>query len=90
MNTQRDDTLSLRTGMRRIFPRWEFRHLRALGRARIAGGAVLTTCCLLTLGFGGQDSKTYGWAAVFLACAALAFAAGCWQLTIARQAAPRS
>ncbi len=43
---------------------------------QIAGGIVLTLCGLLTLFFGGNDLKTYGWAAFFLAAAALAFAVG--------------
>jgi hypothetical protein len=34
--------------------------------------------------------KTYGWAALFLVLAALAFAGGYWELTIARSASPRT
>jgi len=37
------DAVALRAGARRLIPRWEFGHLRALG-----------------------DSKTYGWATLFL------------------------
>ena len=42
---------------------------------------------MVTLGFGGDDAKTYGWALVFLlpGLANLAFA--CWELAIARSLA---
>ena len=86
MASEASEPLSLRTGVRRVIPRWEFGHLRGLGYARLAGAAVLTTCGLLTLGFGGDDATTYGWAAGFLALAALSFAGGFWELRIARSA----
>jgi hypothetical protein len=90
MNAQDDNSTPARTGMRRIFPPWEYRHLRAWAAARIAGGIVCTVCGVLTLSFGGSDGATYGWAAVFLGGAALAFAGGYWELTIARSASPRT
>jgi signal transduction histidine kinase len=62
---------------------WEYRHLRLWARLRIGGGIALTVCGVLTLGFGGSDPKTYGWAALFLVLAALNFAFGYWQITIA-------
>ncbi len=43
----------------------------------------MTVCGVLTLAFGGSDAKTYGWAALFLVPAALNFAFGYWQITIA-------
>jgi hypothetical protein len=90
MNAQSDNALQLRTGMRRIIPPWEFRHLRAWAGARIAGGIVLVVIAVLTLAFGGSDSRTYGWAAAALVLAALALAGGYWEMTIARSASPRS
>jgi hypothetical protein len=86
VNPQIHDAGELRTGIRRVIPRWEFRHLHTLGRARVGGGLVLTTCGLLTLAFGGDDAKTYGWAAAFLVLAALNLAGGLWELRIARSA----
>jgi len=88
MYGQNDNTTPLRTGMRRLIPPWEFRHLRVWAGARMAGGIVAGACGLLTLSFGGADPKTYGWAAFFLGIGALAFAAGYWELTIARSASP--
>jgi hypothetical protein len=89
MNPQNDNTAALRTGMRRIFPPWEFRHLRAWAGARIVGGAVLAGLGAVTLVGGSFTTKAIGWAAFFLVLAALAFAAGYWQLAIARSA-PRN
>lgn len=89
MDPQIGDASALRIGVRRVIPRWEFRHLRALGFARVGGGLVLTTCSLLTLSFGGDDAKTYGWAVAFLALAAVNFAGGLWELMIARSAHSR-
>jgi sugar phosphate permease len=71
-----------------MIPRWEFRHLRVWGGARMAGGVVLTACSVLTLSFGGKDAKTYRWAVAFLAAAALNFAGGLWELAIARSTPP--
>jgi hypothetical protein len=90
MNAPNDCATASRTGIRRVIPPWEFRHLRGWANMRIGGGVVLTVCGGLTLALGGKDTKTYGWAAVFLAAAALAFAAAGWELTIARAASPRA
>jgi hypothetical protein len=38
MNANSDNTTPSRTGMRRVFPPWEYRHLRAWAAARIGGG----------------------------------------------------
>ena len=62
MDPRIDDAIAQRVGARRVIPRWEFRHLRAPGYVRVGSGLVLTTCSLLTLGLGGDDAKTYGWA----------------------------
>jgi hypothetical protein len=85
-----NDNADLRTGMRRIFPPWEYRHLRAWAGARIAGGTVLTGLGVVTLVGGSFSPEAIGWAAVMLVLAALAFAGGGWQLAIARSAPPRS
>jgi hypothetical protein len=61
MNAPNDNTTPSRTGMRRVFPPWEFRHLRAWAGARIAGGIVLVglgALMLPTVPTGGQRS---GW-----------------------------
>ena len=70
-----------RTGMRRIIPRFEYRHLRGFGVARIAGGSVQAAAGLICLAYG-----VYGWAAFFLILAALNLAGGSWYLTVARSA----
>jgi hypothetical protein len=68
--------------MRRTISPWEYHHLRALAGVRIASGVVLTGLSVVTLTFGGNDGKTCGWAAAFLAVAAnLAF--GYCEITIA-------
>jgi hypothetical protein len=86
MNEHVEPAMALRTGARRLIPRWEFGHLRALGFARIGSAMVLTTCGCLTLGFGGSDAKTYCWAAFFFLFAALNLAGGIWELRISRSA----
>ena len=100
MNAQNDNTAPKglrwwwasppRSGMQRLIPPWEYRHLRAWAGARIAGGTVLAGLGVVTLSFGGNDSKTYGWTAFWLVLAALAFAAGYWEMTIARSVLPRT
>ena len=74
-----------RTGMRRIIPRFEYRHLRGFGVARIAGGSVQAAAGLICLAYG-----VYGWAAFFLILAALNLAGGYWYLTVARSASART
>ena len=51
---------------------------------RIAGGTVLVGLGAVTLSFGGNDWKTYGWTMVFMALAAAQFSFAYWELTIAR------
>jgi hypothetical protein len=73
-----------RSGMRRIIWPCEYRHLRAWAGVRIAAGAVLVGLGAVTLSFGGNDWKTYGWTAFWLALAAAQFSFAYWELTIAR------
>ena len=72
-----------RTGMRRIISPWEYRHLRAWARVRTVGGAVLVGLGVVTLVFGGSDSKTYIWAVAFLAAGVADFGFARWLVTIA-------
>lgn len=76
-----------RSGMRRIIVPWEYRHLRFWAGVRIGGGIVAASLGVITLIFGGNDAKTYGWAAMFLAIAAANLAFARWELTIARSEA---
>jgi len=77
-----------RSGMRRIISPWEYRHLRFWVGVRIGGGTVLVGLGLVTLVFGGNDWKTYGWTMSFLTAAAANLAYGRWELTIARSTVP--
>lgn len=74
-----------RSGLQRLINPWEYRHLRVFGLARIAGGGGGAAVGVVCLAYGG-----YGWAAFFLALAALDLAAGYWYLTIAPSASARS
>jgi hypothetical protein len=76
--------------MQRLISPWEYRHLRAWAGVRIALGIGLAGLGVVTLSFGGNDSKTFGWTAFWLVLAALEFAGGYWYLTIARSAPPRT
>jgi hypothetical protein len=75
-----------RSGPRLIISPVEYRHLRAWGRVRIASGVVLTGLGVVTLTFGGNDRKTYGWATWFLGGAAANLVYGYWELNLARRA----
>jgi hypothetical protein len=74
-----------RSRLRLIISPIEYRHLRTFGRVRIASGIALTGLGALTLSFGGNDRKTYGWASLFLVGAAANLAYGYWELTIVRE-----
>ena len=74
-----------RSGMRRLIAPWEYRHLRASGVTRIAGGSVAAAAGVVCLSYG-----VYGWAAFFLVLAALNLAGGYWYITIARSAPARA
>lgn len=56
-----------RSGARLIIAPWEYRHLHAFARVRIASGFVAAGLGVVTLAFGGNDWKTYGWTLAFLA-----------------------
>jgi hypothetical protein len=73
-----------RSGMRRIIAPWEYRHLRGFARVHIASGIVLAGLGVVTLSFGGNDWKTYGWTMLFLAFAAAQLSFAEWELTIVR------
>jgi hypothetical protein len=100
MNAPNDNTASkgprgwwaspARSGMRRIISPWEYRHLRFWVGVRIGGGIVLVGLGIVTLSFGGNDWKTYGWAMAFLAAAAANLAFARWELTIVRSSATRT
>ena len=79
-----------RCGMQRIISPWEYRHLRAWAGVHTASGIALVCLGAVTLSFGGNDPKTYGWTMVFLALAAAQLSFAYWELTIARSASPRS
>jgi hypothetical protein len=74
-----------RSGPRRLIAPWEYRHLRAFGVTRIAGGSVAAAAGVVCLSYG-----VYGWAAFFLVLAALNLAGGYWYLTIVRSASART
>ena len=76
-----------RTGTRLVSSPWEYRHLRGWARVRMVSGAVLAALGVVTLSFGGNDGKTYGWATGFLAAAAANWALAGWELSIARSEA---
>ena len=75
----------LRSGMRRLIVPFEYRHLRAFGITRIAGGSIQAAAGLVCLSYG-----VYSWAAFFLVFAALNFAGGGWYLAIDRSASARA
>jgi len=64
---------------------WAYRHLLVFGITHIAGGIVAAGIGAFIL-----SNSAYGWAAFFLVIGALNLAAGCWYLTIARSASPRT
>ena len=55
-----------------------------MARVRIASGIVLAVLGLITIFFGGNDWKTYGWTLAFLALAVANWAFAYWELSIAR------
>ncbi len=85
MIAQNDNTTPPRTGMRRLIVPWEYRHLRASGVTRIAGGSVAAAAGVVCLSYGA-----YEWAAFFLVLGALNLGGGYWYITVARSASPRA
>lgn len=79
-----------RSGLRRVISPWEYRHLRLCAGVRISSGTVLVGLGVVTLSFGGNDAKTYGWAAAFLAAAAANLTFARWELAIDRSASART
>jgi hypothetical protein len=71
--------------MERLIAPPEYRHLRAFGVTRLAGGIVAVAAGIVCLSY-----AVYGWAAFFLVIAALNLAGGYWELTIARAASARA
>ncbi len=74
-----------RTGVHRLIAPHEYRHLRAYGATRIAGGGVALAASAICLSYGA-----YGWAAFFLVIGTLNLGGGCWYVTIARSASART
>ena len=68
-----------RPGLYRLISPWEYRHLRAAGITRLAGGGVAVGAGVVCLSYGAR-----GWAAFFLVIGALDVAGGYWYLTIDR------
>ncbi len=86
MRAPANNVPSRRSAVERILIRsWEYRHLRFWAGFRTVSGIILVFCGVLPLSYG-----SYGWAALFLVPAALNFAFGYWELTIARSAAATS
>src|ERR1017187_2944671 len=56
-----------RSGMQRIIPPWEYRHLRGWAGVRITAGIVLAGLGAVTLIGGSFSPKAAGWAMLFLA-----------------------
>jgi hypothetical protein len=74
-----------RPGMQLLINPWEYRHLRAFGLTRVAGGSVATGAGVVCLAYG-----VYPWAAFFLVLGALNLGGGYWYLTIDRSASART
>jgi hypothetical protein len=74
-----------RLGIQRLIAPWEYRHLRAFGVGRIAGGSVAAGAGVVCLAY-----RVYGWAAFFLILGALNLAGGYWYLAVARSASART
>ena len=74
-----------RSGIRRTIVPWEYRHLRASGVTRMAGGSFLIVGGVLFLSY-----ASYRWAALFLVLGALNLAGGYWYISIARSGSART
>src|SRR5690348_3092912 len=79
-----------RPGIYRLIAPWEYRHLRAFARVRIAASIVLAGLGAVTLIGGSFTAKAAGFAALFLVLGALNLAGGYWFLTIARSSPART
>jgi len=56
----------------------------------MVSGIVLAGLGVVTLSFGGDDWKTYGWTIAFLAAATANLAFAYWELSIARSPSARA
>jgi len=74
-----------RSGMHRLINPYEYRHLRAFGLTRIAGGSVAAAAGVVCLSY-----DVYDWAAFFLVLGALNLGGGYWYITIDRSAPARA
>ncbi len=90
MTAHDDKNAFLRTGMRRIFPPWEFRHLQFWASARIVAGSGVAVLGVVTLFSGHFTAEAFAWGELFLLGAAITLAAGIWELSIGRSAPPRT
>ena len=79
-----------RSGMQRIIAPWEYRHLRAIARVRLAAAIVLTGLGAVTLVGGSFTTAAIGWTAFWLVLAAAQFSVATWFLAIARSASART
>jgi hypothetical protein len=79
-----------RSGMQRIIAPWEYRHLHAFARVRLAVGIVLVGLGAVTLIGGSFSTKAVGFAALFLVAAAASFSVAAWELAIVRSASART
>lgn len=96
MDAPNEHTVFWESGVRRLIPPWERRHLHALASVRFAAGGfhLGIGVVLLSLGRragpGRERRKCYGWAAGFLVPAALLFSGGYLYMVVARSAPPRT
>jgi hypothetical protein len=74
-----------RSGLQRLIDPVEYRHLRAFGVTRVAGGSVAAAAGVICLSYG-----VYRWAAFFLVLGALNLGGGYWYLRIDRSASART
>jgi hypothetical protein len=74
-----------RPGLQRLINPIEYRHLRAFGITRVAGGSVAAAAGVICLSY-----DAYAWAAFFLVIATLNLAGGYWYLTVAQSTPART
>jgi hypothetical protein len=73
-----------RSGLQRVIPPWEYRHLRAWAGVNFIRGFVLGILGLLLLPYSAS------WAALPLAAAAAVIALGIWEMAIDRSRSART
>ena len=82
MDAGKDELRPRRSGIARMIPPWEYRHLYFAYRVRFAGGTVLMAMSALILSY-----RAYGWAAVFFAMALTQLISAYLERRIARSTA---